>query len=399
MFLSRHLSTINPSSTLVIAQKVRTLRAQGVEVIGLGTGEPDFDTPDHIKLAATEAMARGQTKYTNVDGIPELKSAICDKFKNDNGLDYTPDQINVSPGGKPVIYNALIASLNPGDEVIIPTPCWVSYPDMVKLAGGVPVFAKAILADGYKLRPEVLERTITPKTKWLFLNSPSNPTGAAYSGADLEALADVLRRHPHVWILTDDMYEHLVYDDFKFATIAEIAPDLYSRTLTMNGVSKAYAMTGWRIGYAGGPQKLIKAMAKVMGQTTSNAASISQWAARAALTGPQDFIKTRNDIFKARRDLVVAALDNIPGLNCPTPNGAFYVFPDCAGLIGKKTPAGRVIKTDLDFASALLDEAHVAVIPGEAFHASPNFRISYSVDTQALEQANARIAEFCRALA
>jgi len=398
MFLSRHLSTINPSSTLVIAQKVRTLRAQGVEVIGLGTGEPDFDTPNHIKQAAADAMAAGQTKYTNVDGIPELKSAICDKFKTDNGLAYTPDQINVSPGGKPVIYNALIASLNPGDEVIIPTPCWVSYPDMVKLAGGVPVFAKATLADGYKLRPEVLERAITPKTKWLFLNSPSNPTGAAYSLADLRALADVLRKHPHVWILTDDMYEHLMYDGFKFATIAQAAPDLYDRTLTMNGVSKAYAMTGWRIGYAGGPQKLIKAMAKVMGQTTSNAASISQWAALAALTGPQDFIKSRNEIFKARRDLVVDALNTVPGLDCPKPNGAFYVFPDCSKLMGKKTPAGQTIENDLDFANALLDEAHVAVVPGQAFHASPNFRISYSIDTQILQQACDRILEFCNKL-
>ncbi len=398
MFLSRHLSTINPSSTLVIAQKVRSLRAQGVDVIGLGTGEPDFDTPDHIKQAATKAMRDGHTKYTNVDGIPELKSAICAKFKADNGLDYTPDQINVSPGGKPVIYNALVASLNPGDEVIIPTPCWVSYPDMIKLAGGVPIFAKAALADGYKLRPDVLERAITPKTKWLFLNSPSNPTGAAYTRAELEKLAEVLRRHPHVWVLTDDMYEHLVYDGFNFVTMAQIAPDLYNRTLTMNGVSKAYAMTGWRIGYAGGPQALIKAMAKVMGQTTSNAASISQWAALAALTGPQDFIKNRNEIFKARRDLVVGTLNAIPGLDCPRPDGAFYVFPDCAGLMGKTSPAGQVIENDLDFANALLDEAHVAVVPGLAFQGSPNFRISYSVDTDKLRQACDRIKSFCDSL-
>lgn len=398
MFLSRHLSAINPSSTLVIAQKVRDLRAQGVAVIGLGTGEPDFDTPDHIKQAAKTAMDNGHTKYTNVDGIPELKSAICEKFSRDNDLDYTPEQINVSPGGKPVIYNALVASLNPGDEVVIPTPCWVSYPDMVKLAGGIPVFAEATLRDDYKLQPERLEKAITPKTKWLFLNSPSNPTGAAYSLEDLRALAEVLRQHPHVWILTDDMYEHLMYDGFEFATIAQAAPDLYGRTLTMNGVSKAYAMTGWRLGYAGGPVNLIKAMAKVMGQTTSNACSITQWAAVAALNGTQNFINTRNEIFKTRRDMVVAQLNAVPGLTCPRPNGAFYVFPDCAQLIGKKTPAGCVMQTDMDFASALLDEAHVAVVPGSAFHASPNFRISYSTDTDELKVACERIADFCQSL-
>ncbi len=398
MILSRQFSKINPSATMVMAQQVRDMRAQGIDVIGLGTGEPDFGTPDHIRKAAIAAMEHGQTKYTSVDGIPELKSAICEKFKRDNGLDYTPEQINVSPGGKPVIYNAFIASLDPGDEVIIPTPCWVSYPDMVKLAGGVAVMAKTGLESGYKLSPENLENAITPKTKWLLLNSPSNPTGAAYSRAELEGLANVLRRNPHVWVLTDDIYEHLIYDDFEFATMAQVAPDLFDRTLTMNGVSKAYAMTGWRIGYAGGPKQLIKAMAKVMGQTTSNAASISQWAAVTALTGPQDFIETRNETYKLRRDLVVDRLNAMPLLNCPRPNGAFYVFPDCAKLIDMTTPKGRRLETDLDFANALLDEAHVAVIPGSAFHASPNFRISYCVDTDDLLDACDRIEGFLTGL-
>lgn len=398
MTLSKRIAQIAPSATMAISQQVRTLRAQGIDVIGLGAGEPDFDTPDHIKKAAIKAIHDGHTKYTNVDGIPELKEAIQDKFARDNNLAYTPGQINVSPGGKPVIYNAMVATLDPGDEVIIPTPCWVSYPDMVKLAGGTPVMAPAPIADGFKLKPETLERLITPKTKWLFLNSPSNPTGAAYTREDLLALAEVLRAHPQVWILTDDMYEHLVYDRFEFVTIAAVAPDLWERTLTMNGVSKAYAMTGWRIGYAGAPRALIGAMAKVMGQTTSNPSSISQWAAVAALNGPHDFIEERNAVFKARRELVVSRLNQIEGMTCPMPEGAFYVFPDLSGLIGKTSKGGTKIASDVDFATALLSEAHVGVVPGTAFHTSPNFRISYSVDTKDLATACDRIADFCNSM-
>ena len=393
---SKLLSSISPSATLVISQKARELRAGGVDVIGLGAGEPDFDTPDHIKAAAKVSINAGHTKYTNVDGIPELKAAIATKFKRDNGLSYNPEQINVSPGGKAVIYNALLASINPGDEVVIPAPCWVSYPDMVRLVGGRPVIVNTKAADGFVLRPEDLQRAITPKTKWLFLNSPSNPTGAAYSGDDLIALAEVLREHPHVMVLCDDIYEHLVYDDFEFATMAEAAPDLYDRVLTMNGVSKAYAMTGWRIGYAGGPKWLIKAMAKVMGQTTSNASSVSQWAAVAALNGPQDFMAARNAVFKERRDIVHAAINNIDGLECALPQGAFYVFPDCIALMGKTTKGGAVLGSDIDVAAALLDEAHVAVVPGSAFAGAGHFRISYSADSKDLQQACARIADFCQ---
>ena len=395
---SKLLSSISPSATLVITQKARELRARGVDVIGLGAGEPDFDTPDHIKAAAKASINAGQTKYTNVDGIPELKAAICSKFKRGNNLTYSPEQINVSPGGKAVIYNALLASINPGDEVVIPAPCWVSYPDMVRLVGGRPVIVNTKAADGFVLRPEDLQRAITPKTKWLFLNSPSNPTGAAYSRDDLIALAEVLREHPHVMVLCDDIYEHLVYDDFEFATMAEAAPDLYDRVLTMNGVSKAYAMTGWRIGYAGGPKWLIKAMAKVMGQTTSNASSVSQWAAVAALNGSQDFMAARNAVFKERRNNVHAALNNIDGLECALPQGAFYVFPDCTALMGKTTKGGVVLGSDVDFAAALLDEAHVAVVPGGAFAAAGHFRISYSVDSKDLQEACARIADFCQNL-
>ena len=398
MSLSEKLASIAPSSTLVMTQKARQLRESGVDVISLSSGEPDFDTPDHIKKAAIRAIEKGQTKYTNVDGIPQLKDAICAKFKRDNGLTYTPAQINVSPGGKAVIYNALIASLNEGDEVIIPAPCWVSYPEMVRLAGGVPVLIQTSFAHGYRLTPESLARAITPRTKWLFLNSPSNPTGQAYSRAELLALADVLRAHPQVHILTDDIYEHLLYDGREYATIAQAAPDLYPRTLTMNGVSKAYAMTGWRIGYAGGPSALIKAMAKVMGQTTSNAASISQWAALAALTGPQDFIASSNAAYTQRRDFVVERLNNIAGLNCPLPDGAFYVFPDCTDLIGKTTEAGTKLLTDIDLAETLLTEAHVATVPGSAFHSSPNIRISYSSDMKTLAKACDRIEAFCVAL-
>ena len=395
---SKLLSSISPSATLMITQKARALRADGVDVIGLGAGEPDFDTPDHIKAAAKAAINAGQTKYTNVDGTPELKTAICAKFKRDNGLSYSSEQINVSPGGKAVIYNALLASINPGDEVIIPAPCWVSYPDMARLVGGTPIITHTKAENGFVLRPEDLQRAITPKTKWLFLNSPSNPTGAAYSREDLEALAEVLREHPHVMVLCDDIYEHLVYDGFEFATLAEAAPDLYDRVLTMNGVSKAYAMTGWRIGYAGGPKWLIKAMAKVMGQTTSNASSVSQWAAVAALNGPQDFMTERNAVFKERRNIVHAALNQIDGLECALPQGAFYVFPDCTALIGKTTKGGAVLGSDIDFAAALLDEAHVAVVPGSAFAAPGHFRISYSVDSKDLQQACARIADFCQNL-
>ncbi len=398
MFLSRQLAKINPSATLVISQKVREMRAQGIEVIGLGAGEPDFGTPAHIIQAAQRAMEDGQTRYTNVDGIPELKAAICAKFKRDNGLEYTTDQINVSPGGKPVIFNALLASIDPGDEVIIPTPCWVSYPEMVKLVGGVPIAARTTRKGGYKLSPAALEKLITPKTKWLFLNSPSNPTGVAYGREELEGLAQVLRAHPHVWVLSDDIYEHILYGDFAFATMAQVAPDLFERTLTMNGVSKAYAMTGWRIGYGAGPQKLIKAMANVMSQPTSNAASISQWAAAAALNGPQDFITARNQIYKQRRDLVGDKLNAITGLECPRPDGAFYVFPDCTELMGKTTPKGRLLESDMDFAAGLLDEAHVAVVPGIAFHARRSFRISYSVDRDDLVRACDRIGEFVASL-
>ncbi len=395
MFVSKNLSRISPSATLRISQKVRTLQAKGVDVIGLGAGEPDFDTPTHIKQAAAQAISDGQTKYTNVDGIPELKAAICGKFRRDNSLSYTQEQINVSPGGKPVIYNALLATLDPGDEVIIPTPCWVSYPEMVKLAGGVPVLAATQAQENFILNPETLERAITPKTKWLFLNSPSNPTGAAYSRQNLQDLAAVLRKHPQILILCDDIYEHLIYDDFKFATMAAAAPELYERTLTMNGVSKAYAMTGWRIGYGAGPKELIQAMAKIMGQTTSNASSISQWAAVAALNGPQDLLASRRNAFKARRDLVVGKLNAVDGLICPKPNGAFYVYPDCSAFIGRTTRAGTTINTDIDFAVALLEEAHVAVVPGSAFHSSPHFRISYSVSTDNLKRACDRIAAFC----
>lgn len=395
MILSRRLSDIAPSATMAITQKVRLLKAKGIDVIGLGAGEPDFDTPDHIKQAAIDAINQGKTKYTTVDGIPELKQAICDKFARDNDLAYTPGQINVSPGGKAVIYNAFVATLDPGDEVIVPTPCWVSYPDMVRLAGGTPVMATTSAADGFKLNPEALEGMITPKTKWLILNSPSNPTGAAYTREDLLGLAGVLRKHPNVWVLTDDMYEHLVYDRFEFTTLAYVAPDLWERTLTMNGVSKAYAMTGWRIGFAGAPRDLIGAMAKVMGQTTSNASSISQWASVAALNGPQDFMSARCAEFKARRDLVVERLNAIEGMKCPKPDGAFYVFPDCTGLLGKTSKGGTKINDDLQLAGALIDEVQVGIVPGTAFHAPGHIRISYASSLADLSRACERIADFC----
>jgi aspartate aminotransferase len=392
---SAALARVKPSATLAADAKARELKAQGKNVIGLAAGEPDFDTPDNIKDAAIKAIRDGKTKYTNVDGIPELKEAICAKFARENGLTYKPSQINVSPGGKPVIWNAMIATLNPGDEVVIPTPYWVSYWDIVLLAGGTPVAAPTSAATGFKLQAADLEKAITPKTKWLFLNSPSNPSGAAYTRAELKALADVLLRHPHVWILTDDMYEHLVFGDFEFSTIAQVEPGLYDRTLTMNGVSKAYAMTGWRIGYAAGPQPLIKAMAKVMSQTTSNPSSISQWAAVEALNGTQAFIKPNAKLFEQRRDLVVSMLNQAKGIHCPTPEGAFYVYPSCADLIGKTAPSGKVITSDADFAVELLETEGVAVVFGAAFGLSPFFRISYATANSVLEDACQRIQRFC----
>ena len=396
--ISKKLRRIETSATLAITQKVRTLRAEGRDIIGLSAGEPDFDTPDHIKVAAMKAINDGRTKYTNVDGIPELKSAICEKFKRDNQIEYALDEINVSPGGKAVIYNALVATIDPGDEVIIPTPCWVSYPDMVKLVGGCPVLVQTRQEDRFVLNSEQLNAVITDQTKWLFLNSPSNPTGAGYMAADLQALAEVLRNHPHVMVLCDDIYEHLVYDGFTFSTLAQIAPDLKSRILTMNGVSKAYAMTGWRIGYAGGPKWLIKAMAKVMGQTTSNAASISQYAALAALNGSQDFVTKSKAVYQKRRDIVMARLENVDGLSCQLPDGAFYIFADCQNWLGRRTVKGVDLKSDIDFVNALIDEAGVAVVPGTAFHAPGHFRLSYSIDTNDLQTACSRIADFSYSL-
>ena len=392
---SAALSRVKPSATLAADQKARELRAQGRDVIGLAAGEPDFDTPDNIKEAAIKAIRDGKTKYTNVDGIPELKEAICAKFQRENGLSYKPSQVNVSPGGKPVIYNAMVATLNPGDEVVIPTPYWVSYPDMVLLAGGEPRFVQTSAATGFKVQPADLEAAITPKTRWVFLNSPSNPSGAAYTKAELRAVADVLLRHPHVWILTDDMYEHLLFDDFEFWTIAQVEPALYERTLTMNGVSKAYAMTGWRIGYAAGPEPLINLMRKVMSQSTSNPASISQYAAVEALNGTQAFIKPNQKLFQGRRDLVVSMLNQASGLHCPTPEGAFYVYPSCEGLIGKTAPSGKVIGSDEDFANELLETEGVAVVHGGAFGLSPFFRISYATANSVLEDACGRIQRFC----
>jgi aspartate aminotransferase len=383
---------------MAVSAQARALIRAGRDVITLAAGEPDFDTPDNIKEAAIRAIQDGKTKYTDVDGLPELKEAICAKFARENGLTYKPSQINVSPGGKPVIYNAMVATLSPGDEVIIPTPYWVSYPDMVFLAGGEPVFVATTAERNFLLSPHDLEAAITPRTKWLILNSPSNPSGAAYTREALQAIADVLLRHPHVWVLTDDMYEHLIYGDFEFTTIAQVEPALYDRTLTMNGVSKAYAMTGWRIGYAGGPEPLIKAMAKVESQSTSNPCSISQWAAVEALNGTQDFIKPRAAVFETRRDLVVSMLNQASGLECPRPEGAFYVYPSCEGLIGKKAPSGQVIESDGAFASALLDAEGVAVVQGEAFGLSPFFRISYATGTEILEDACTRIQRFCASL-
>ena len=395
---STALSRVQPSATLAVTARARELKREGRDIIGLGAGEPDFDTPDNVKAAAIAAIQRGETKYTDVDGLPELKAAIVAKFARENGLTYTPAQIHVAPGGKAVLFNALMATLSPGDEVIVPAPYWVSYPDMVLLAGGEPVAVVGVEADGFKLQPAVLEAAITPRTKWLILNSPSNPTGAAYTRAELEALAEVLRRHPQVWVMTDDMYEHLVYGDFEYTTFAQVAPDLYDRTLTVNGVSKAYAMTGWRIGYAGGPKALIDLMRKVAGQTTSNPASISQWAAVEALNGPQDFIAERGRAFEKRRDLVVSMLNQATGLRCPTPEGAFYVYPSIEGLIGKTTDGGVVIDSDATFTTELLNAEGVAVVQGAAFGLSPYFRISYATSDSVLEEGCRRIQRFCASL-
>lgn len=392
---SEALRRIKPSPTIGISAKARALKAEGKDIIALSAGEPDFDTPDNIKDAAIKAIRDGKTKYTDPDGMPELKQAICGKFERENGLTYKPSQIHVAPGGKPVIYNALVATLNPGDEVVIPAPYWVSYPDMVLLAGGTPVPVETTADSGFKLQPAALEAAITSKTRWLIINSPSNPSGGAYTRAELAAIAEVLMRHPQVWVLTDDMYEHLVFDDFEFSTIAQVESRLYDRTLTMNGVSKAYAMTGWRIGYAGGPEPLIKAMAKMISQTTSNPSSISQWAAVEALNGTQDFIKPHQKLFQERRDLVVSMLNQANGIHCPTPEGAFYVYPSVDGLIGKTAPSGKVIASDEDFAGELLEREGVAVVHGAAFGLSPFFRISYATSNAVLEDACGRIQRFC----
>jgi len=395
-FLADSLKRIKPSATIAVTDKARALKLAGRDVIGLGAGEPDFDTPDNIKEAAIKAIQSGKAaKYTNVDGIIELKEAVVRKFKTENRLDYTTKQISIGTGGKQVLYNALVATLNPGDEVIIPAPYWVSYPEMVLLAGGEPIEVQTTMESGFKLAPDVLERAITPKTKWVLLNSPSNPTGAAYTKRQLKALTDVLVRHPHVHVLTDDMYEHLVYDDFEFFTPAQIEPRLYERTLTVNGVSKAYCMTGWRIGFAGGPEPLVKAMAMIQSQSTSNPTAVSQWASVEALNGPKDFIPKHNRIFKERRDLCVAMLNQANGIVCPKPEGAFYVFPSCAGTIGKTAPTGKKLATDEDFVTELLEAEGVAVVQGTPFGQGPAFRISYATATTALEEACARIQRFC----
>ncbi|HXW26006.1 MAG TPA: pyridoxal phosphate-dependent aminotransferase [Xanthobacteraceae bacterium] len=394
-FLADTLSRVKPSATVAVTDLARALKAAGRNVIGLGAGEPDFDTPENIKEAAIKALRAGKTKYTDVDGIPELKAAISRKFKRENGLDYEKGQITVGTGGKQVLFNALAVTLNPGDEVIIPAPYWVSYPDMVLLNGGTPVIVDTRLEDGFRMQPAALERAVTPKTKWVILNSPSNPTGTAYTRAELKALTDVLVKHPHVWVLTDDIYEHLVYDDFVFTTAAEVEPRLYERTLTVNGVSKTYCMTGWRIGYGAGPQPLIKAMAVLQSQSTHAPNSIAQWASVEALDGPQDFIPKHNKVFKERRDLIVSMLNQANGIHCPKPEGAFYVYPSCAGTVGKTAPSGKKLATDDDFVTELLDAEGVAVVPGTAFGYAPAFRISYATKTEDLEEAGRRIQRFC----
>src|ERR1041384_4057717 len=395
-FLAETLKRVKPSATIAVTDKARALKLAGRNVIGLGAGEPDFDTPDNIKQAAIEAIKNGKaSKYTNVDGIAELKDAVVKKFKRDNGLDYKSSQVTIGTGGKQVLYNAFVATLNPGDEVIIPAPYWVSYPEMVLRAGGEPVEVVTTMANGFKMTAAQLENAITPKTKWFLLNSPSNPSGAAYTPAELKALAEVLKKHPHVHVMTDDMYEHLVYDDFRFFTPAQVEPELYPRTLTINGVSKAYCMTGWRIGFAGGPEPLIKAMAMVQSQSTSNPTAVSQWASVEALNGPKDFIPKHNKIFKERRDLVCSMLNQANGLKCPTPEGAFYVYPSCAGTMGKTAPSGNKLTNDQDFVTELLEAEGVAVVQGTAFGLGPAFRISYATKTEDLEEACRRIQRFC----
>ncbi|MEF2073304.1 pyridoxal phosphate-dependent aminotransferase [Consotaella aegiceratis] len=397
-FLADVFDRVKPSATMAVAQKTRELKAKGRDVIGLGAGEPDFDTPDNIKRAAVDSINRGETKYPPVSGIPQLRQAITLKFKRENNLDYKPEQTIVGTGGKQILFNAFMATLNPGDEVIITAPYWVSYPEMVAICGGTPVVVEAGIETKFKLTPEALEKAITPKTKWFLFNSPSNPSGAAYTHAEIKALTDVLMRYPHVWVMTDDIYEHLVYGDFTFATPAEVEPGLFDRTLTINGVSKAYAMTGWRIGYAGGPVQLIKAMDTIQGQQTSGACTIAQWASVEALTGPQDFIEERRLAFQKRRDLVVSMLNQARGIECPSPEGAFYVYPSCRELIGAKAPSGKVIETDEDFVTELLEAEGVAVVHGSAFGLGPNFRISYATSDDLLEQACGRIQRFCNSL-
>ena len=396
--LSQTLDRVKPSPTIAMSAKATALKAEGRDIIALSAGEPDFDTPETIKAAGIKAIQEGKTKYTDPDGMMVLKQAICDKFQRENGLSYTPNQVSVGTGGKQILYNALVATLNKGDEVVIPTPYWVSYPDMVLLAGGTPVFAETSVETGYKLTADQLRSALSERTKWFIFNSPSNPSGAGYTYDDLKALTDVLLDYPNVQIMTDDMYEHLVFDDFEFVTPAQVEPKLYDRTLTCNGVSKAYAMTGWRIGYAAGPEPIIKAMRKVQSQSTSNPSSIGQWAALEALNGPQDFLQDNRALFQRRRDLVVSKLNAIDGISCPVPEGAFYVYPSIAGLIGKSTPSGTKIETDEDFALALLEDQGVAVVFGAAFGLSPNFRISYATSDDLLEKACARIAEFCASL-
>ncbi|WP_286830666.1 MULTISPECIES: pyridoxal phosphate-dependent aminotransferase [Kordiimonas] len=397
-FLSKTLDRINPSPTIAVSTKARELKAAGKDVIGLGAGEPDFDTPDHIKEAAIKAIWEGQTKYTAVDGTPECKAAVIEKFKRENGLQFTPDQITVNSGGKHTVYNAMMATLNPGDEVVIPTPYWVSYPDIVQLAGGTPVFVHTSIDTNFKMTPEMLETAITPKTKWLIFNSPSNPSGAAYTEAEIKALGAVLERHEHVWVFADDIYEHIVYDGFNFKTIAQAVPAIAHRTLTMNGVAKAYAMTGWRIGYAGGDAKLIKAMAKVQSQSTSNPCSISQAATVAALTGDQGLLPIRAGKFQERRDFVVEMLNAAEGISCPTPEGAFYVYPSVAGCMGKTTPSGKRLETDEDFVTYILEDFGVAAVHGAAFGLSPHVRVSYATSNEALKEACSRIQDACSKL-
>lgn len=397
-FFSKRLSRIKPSPTIAVSAKAQELKAAGHDVIGLGQGEPDFDTPEHIKDAAREAMARGCTKYTAVAGVLQLREAIAAKLRRDNNLEYSPDQISVSCGGKQTIFNCMMATVNPGDEVIVVAPYWVSYPDIVLLSEGTPVVVEAKEKFDFKLQPQELEAAITPKTKWLILNSPNNPCGCAYSGAELRALTDVLLRHPNVWVMSDDIYEKIVYDNFQFQTVAEVEPALLERTLTLNGVSKAYCMTGWRVGYAAGPEKIIKAMNKIQSQATTMTSSISQWAAVGALNGPHEFIEEHNRTFKARRDLVVSMLNEAPGLTCGVPAGAFYVYPSCSGIVGKRTPEGKTIGSDEDFVTHLLESEGVAVVHGAAFGLSPHFRVSYATSTEMLQEACKRIQRACAAL-